>query len=337
MKKYLTLVLLLFSFAFCIAQENMVTAAAAFLKSLSTDQKAKAVYPFSDEQRFNWHFYPKDNRIGISINELDEAQRKAALTLMHTSLSDAGYKKVTDIMKLENILKELENRGENDHFRDPGKYFFTIFGEPSANNLWGWRVEGHHISFTFSSEKNRLVSATPGALGANPAIVPSGPEKGKQILREEAELGFDLLHSFNEEQLKKALWQGDAPNEILTLVSRKPIIENKKGISYSEMNASQQQKFLALINVYIDRSTKLFADDMRKELKDAGLDKLIFSWAGAQQPQIGKAHYYCIQGPTIIIEYDNSQNNANHAHSVLRDLKHDFGDDPLLEHYKASH
>ena len=115
------------------------------------------------------------------------------------------------------------------------------------------------------------------------------------------------------------------------------MIENPGGITYAEMNPSQQQLFLQLINIYIQRNTKLFADDMLKEIQQAGLDKLHFAWAGAHEPSIGKAHYYRIQGPTIIIEYDNSQNNANHVHTVLRDLKNDFGGDELLEHYKTSH
>jgi hypothetical protein len=181
------------------------------------------------------------------------------------------------------------------------------------------------------------VAGTPGFLGANPAIVETGAEKGKQILKEEADMGFSLLHSLTKEELKKALIDTTAPGDIITYVNRKAMIEHPAGIMYTEMTTQQQQKLLQLVNLYVHRYTKLFADAMLKEIQQAGLNNLQFAWAGAQVPMIGKAHYYRIQGPTIIIEYDNSQNRANHAHSVIRDLKHDFGGDGLLEHYKSNH
>jgi hypothetical protein len=145
------------------------------------------------------------------------------------------------------------------------------------------------------------------------------------------------LHALSNTQLPKAVIDTTAPNEIITFVSRVAMIELPAGIRYTELNTSQQQQLLQLIGVYVHRYTKLFADAMLKEIQDAGLENLRFAWAGAQDPQIGKPHYYRIQGPTIIIEYDNSQNYANHVHSVVRDLNHDFGGDVLLEHYKASH
>jgi pyruvate formate-lyase activating enzyme-like uncharacterized protein len=115
------------------------------------------------------------------------------------------------------------------------------------------------------------------------------------------------------------------------------MLANPKGIMYSELNAAQKQQLLQLINVYVHRYTKLFAEDLLKEIQQAGLDQLHFSWAGNTTKEFGKAYYYSIQGPTMIIEFDNSQNNANHIHTILRDLKHDFGGDDLLEHYRVSH
>jgi hypothetical protein len=166
--------------------------------------------------------------------------------------------------------------------------------------------------------------------------VQSGPQKGKQILKEETQMGFRLLHSLTAEQLRVAVSTSGAPNDILTFVSRKAMIESNEGISYASMTKEQKTLFLNLVHVYIHRYTKLFADAMLQELHTAGLDHLRFTWAGAQQ-QGQESYYYRIQGPTIIIEYDNSQNNANHIHTVVRDLKRDFGGDELLEHYRKSH
>lgn len=240
-------------------------------------------------------------------------------------------------MQLELVLKTLEKRKPEDHFRDPGNYHISIFGVPAPNTIWGWRFEGHHVSFNFSVDKNRLVSGTPGFLGSNPAIVLDGPQKGKQVLKEETESGLALLHSLNTQQLQKALTDTVAPPDILSFNKRKLMLDNQVGISYAELNPAQQQMMRQLISLYVHRFTKLFADDMLKEIQQAGMDKLWFNWTGKTATGPGNPHYYRVQGPSILIEYDNTQNNGNHVHSVVRDLLHDFGGDELLEHYQQAH
>lgn len=334
--RYLFAAFLLCCLHVAFAQADVVRAALRFTSTLSTEQRAKAQYAFTNDEHFNWHFIPKE-RNGISLNELNAEQKAAAMDLVKTGLSQEGFRKANEIIQLEIVLKALENRAADDHFRDPGKYFFTIFGTPAENEIWGWRVEGHHLSFTFSSDKNHLVSGTPGFMGSNPGTVREGPEKGKQILKEETDKAFELLHSLSKTELQKAVVANDAPNEIFTAASRKAMIDDPQGITYAQMKPQQQKVFIELLSIYINRYTKLFADDMLKEIHAAGLDKLRFGWAGSHQPEVGKAYYYRITGPTIIIEFDNSQNNANHIHTVVRDLKRDFGGDELWEHYKQSH
>jgi hypothetical protein len=312
---------------------NMTTAAVNFLQSLSASQKQKAQLAFDEEERYNWHYIPKERK-GIPLKELNTAQYKTAMELLRTALSDTGFEKTTAVIKLEAVLREVEGRPENDDYRDPGKYYFSIFGKPATDKIWGWRLEGHHISFNFSSENNQLVSGTPGFIGSNPAVVLSGPEKGLEILKDETELGFNLLHSLHADQKKKAVISTKAPGDIITASDRKAMIENPKGILYSELNSQQQKLFMQLLSLYIHRYKAAFASKMMKEVEDAGMSNLRFAWAGDEQPGVGHPHYYRIQGPTLIIEYDNTQNNANHVHTVVRDLKNDFGGDVLLEHYK---
>jgi hypothetical protein len=318
------------------ATSDMAKAADHFLQTLSEKQRAKIQFAFDDSERYDWHYIPK-SRKGLTLNEMNNEQRKAAMVLLHTALSDTGFDKATSIMQLETVLKEVENRPADDHYRDPGNYFFSVFGKPASDRIWGWRLEGHHISFNFSSQNNRLVSGTPGFFGSNPAIVLSGPEKGKQILKDETELGFALLHSLDEKQIEKAIINVKAPSEIITGASRKAMIDDPKGILYSQLTASQQKIFIQLLSIYIHRYTRLFAMGVMHEIEAAGLNNMRFAWAGAQQPGVGNPHYYRLQGPGIIIEYDNTQNNANHVHTVIRDLKNDFGGDELLEHYKKDH
>jgi hypothetical protein len=328
-------------FAICLlplgamAQQDLSQSAQRFITSLDAQQQKKAVYTSNSEEKYNWHFFPKNDRKGIPVGELNAEQKKAAQELMIACFSDSGSKKVNEIMGLEAVLKSLEGRNADDPYRDAGKYYFTIFGKPDPKSSWGWRLEGHHLSFSFTSKNNKLVSATPGFIGANPAIVKEGPHKGKEPLKQETEKGFALVNSLSKQQLGLALIGDKALPDIVTFVSRRAYIEKPQGILYNFLNKDQQEKMLELIEIYVRRYTKLFADEMMSEIKAAGLDKLQFAWAGSLQP--GAGHYYRIQGPTIIIEYDNTQDNANHIHSVLRDLKHDFGGDEMMAHYEKDH
>jgi hypothetical protein len=333
--------LLIFVFSTCLIitgkTQGLVNKANAFIGLLDNAQKGKALFPFDTTERYRFHFVPQDDRKGISLNELNPAQLEAGMELLKACLSEATSKQVNEIRQLDLILKELEHRKPEDHFRDPGKYFISIFGIPAATTIWGWRFEGHHIAYHFSANKGRLVAGTPSFMGSNPARVLEGPAAGKVILKDETELGFALLHALSPEALQKAVIDTTAPADIITSNNRKAMIDHPSGIKYNELTAVQQQMFLQLLNVYIHRYTKLFAEDMLQQIQKAGLENLWFSWAGYKEHVIGHPYYYRIQGPTIIIEYDNTQNNANHIHTVIRDLSNDFGGDVLLEHYRAQH
>jgi hypothetical protein len=334
--KYLLLFGCMYSAALHVNGQEPVTAANKFIASLSKDQQSEMIFPFDSEERYNFHFIPR-TRKGIAIGELNDTQKQAAIQLMRSCLSEQATQKITDIISLEYVLKAIENRPAEDHFRDADKYYFTVFGVPGEKTIWGWRIEGHHVAFNFSVDQQRLVAGTPGFLGANPAVVKEGPAKGKEVLKDETEAGFAFVKSLDETTLSKAIFSTAAPGDIITAANRKAMIEQPVGLSYTEMTPEQKDKLLGLINLYVQRFTRLFAADMLREIQKAGLDKLRFAWAGNTDRTPGKAYYYRIQGPTIIIEYDNSQNNANHVHTVVRDLLHDFGGDELLEHYRAGH
>jgi hypothetical protein len=337
MKRSLLLFTVSFIFIATTSAQDLAGKANAFINMLEAAQRTKALYPFDTTERYRFHYVPQDDRKGISFNELTPEQREAAIALLKTCLTDETVKKVKEIMLLDNVLKELENRKPEDHYRDPLKYFVTIFGVPAAGNIWGWRLEGHHLSFHFSASNNKLVAATPTFMGDNPAIVLSGDQKGKEVLKEETDKGFALVQNLSPEELKKALTDSIAPADIVTANNRRAMINNPAGIRYSELSAANKQRMLQLLNLYVHRYTTLFADAMLKEIQTAGLDNCWFTWIGYTDHAFGKPCYYRIQGPTIIIEYDNTQNNANHIHTVVRDLKTDFGGDPLLEHYRQSH
>lgn len=319
-----------------LVQAQSSAAARAFVALLNDQQNQATLFPFDGEERYNFHFVPRE-RNGITFNEMTDAQRDAAMRLIRTGLSEQAVQKAKGIMQLDLVLKELEKRKPEDHFRDPGNYHITIFGLPDTATAWGWKLEGHHVAFNFAVDHDRVVGATPGFLGANPGIVLSGEQHGKQVLADETEIGADMLQSLDAERRAKAIVDSVAPKDILSFESRRAQLDGTAGITYQELTVLQRQKLLQLISLYIHRYTRLFAEDMQQEIRQAGMDNIHFIWMGDTVPGIGHPHYYRVQGPTFLIEYDNTQNNANHVHSVIRDLVHDFGGDELLQHYKSAH
>jgi len=304
----------------------MADAANYFLASLTPEQKSKATYEFKDEERFDWHFIPKARK-GLPFKEMTPPQRLLAHALLNTGLSHRGYMKATTIMSLEQILYEVENKSPT---RDADLYFVTVFGTPGSAN-WGWRVEGHHLSLNFALNAEQLLAVTPLFFGSNPAEIKSGPRKGLRVLGGEEDLGRTLVNALDDSQRKVAVITNTAPRDIITGNSRKAKALEPMGIEASKLNADQKQMLVTVLREYLFRSRPEIAEIALKAIQDAGPDKLHFAWAGGVHP--GQGHYYRVQGPTFLLEYDNTQDGANHVHSVWRDLQNDFGEDLLRQHY----
>ena len=312
-----------------VAGDEMARAANNFLAALSSDQQKKATFEFKHEERYNWHFVPRERK-GLPLKEMAPEQRALAHALLSSGLGQRGYVETVTIISLEQILKETEQgRGPT---RDPELYFFSIFGTPGPKETWGWRVEGHHVALNFTLVNGRAAAGQPAFLGSNPGEVRQGPRKGLRVLGAEEDLGRKLAQSLDEGQRKQAVLPGEAPKEIITGNSRKAMLDNPAGLTVKQMTEAQRQTFLALLDVYARRlRTELAEQDLRK-IMDADIEKVRFAWAGSMEP--GQPHYYRLHGPTFLVEYDNTQNNANHIHTVWRDLtNNDFGEDALRRHY----
>ena len=312
---------------------DMFGAAQKFLATLSADQAKQATYPLTDAERENWFFTPVP-RQGLSLKHLTEAQRDLGLALLRSGLGQSGLLRAEGIRSLEIILKELEKDTPAGR-RDPINYFITIFGTPSEKQSWGWRFEGHHLSFNFTLVDGAHVFFAPVFMGTNPAEVRSGPRKGERLLGEEEDLGLALVNSLDAAQRKVAIFADVAPKEIVTTNKKRVELLAPAGIAAAQLTAGQREKLFALVKVYASRGRAEIAAETFAAISKAGLDKVTFAWAGALDRSA--ATYYRIQGPTFLIEFDNSQNNANHVHSVFRDFKGDFGHDLLAEHYAKEH
>ncbi len=335
MKLATATLILLITPLFAIAQKNLVlTNTQNFLGTLTPELKSRAQYPFDDAERFNWNFVPI-KRNGLTYYDFSDKQRDAAMTLLKSSLSEQGYKKAMAIVSLENILMVIEKQAPDSRHRDPLNYHFTFFGEPAEGKPWAWRFEGHHVALNFTSMGGEVVSATPSFFGSNPGIVKEGESKGLEVLREETKLGFELINSLTVNQRGIAIFSEVAPVEIISGNKRKAVPLTPDGISFKALSKEQQTLFLKLLDEYVKNYAFGFSKKLMDKIKKAGIENLHFAWAGSLAP--GVANYYRIQGPMLLIEYDNTQNNANHVHTTIRDLNDDFAEDILREHYAKEH
>ncbi len=311
-------------------------AAADLLKSLRPDQLDKMSRPWDDKERVNWDFVPKEYRAGVTVGSLSDGQKEKFYRLVLATGGEKTLDRVKSISFLESILRGVEGRKEGDAYRDPGKYFIQLFGATHLDKTWGWKIEGHHLCFNYVLEKNKVIAASPSVLGANPAIVLEGENKGYQLMKPEIQLATSILSSLNTGQKTKAIVSSQASKEILTYQQRKASIDKAGGVSFTELSPAQQTKLKELVELYIHRASRFFVKDMLARVEQAGWNKVFFVWEGSEDVSPGHTHYYRIQGPEFIIEYDNYQNNGNHVHSIFRDVRNDFGD-LLAAHYKEEH
>jgi uncharacterized protein DUF3500 len=326
----------------------MAAAASKFVASLTSEQRQKGAFAFASDERTHWHFIPTGPapmfpRNGLMIKEMTEPQRKLAHDLLKTGLSQRGYLTASSIMDLETVLGALEEaqraagpqpaRG-TPIIRDPERYFFSIFGTPSSKDTWGWRVEGHHISLHFTVVNGTMVAGAPSFFGSNPAEVREGPKKGTRILGMEEDAARALLEALDASQKSTAIIDAaKAPGDMLTMNNLKIEPLSPVGITMASLNDKQRDLLMKLIDVYTGYMAPDIAADRVAKFKKAGVEKIGFAWAG--ETARGKKHYYRIQGPTFLVEYDNTQNDGNHIHSIWRDFDGDFGRDLLRDHVKS--
>jgi len=342
---------------------DLVGTTNAFIASLSTEQLAKAKFAFDDKERMNFHYTPYPQRVGLQLKEMGQHQRDLVSAMISAALSRKGAIKANTIRSLEDVLRQLEaaqraargtaapaappagatppagqaRGGGGGINRDPELYTMAIFGDPSSAGRWAWRFEGHHVSVNLTMDKGNYVSSAPTFFGANPAEVKEGPRKGLRALAAEEDLARKLMGALNADQKKAATitknWEG---NDILSAEKLKFEMGNPAGLQASKLNAAQKADLLALIEEYTNRVSPEAAMRTMNELRaNNGLDKVFFAWIGTETR--GQAHYYRVHAPSFVIEYENSQNNANHIHSTFRDFKNDYGQDMLRTHMIVDH
>ena len=332
-------IVVLAQWAMVVATERsagqMATAAQTFVASLAAEQRAQAAFDYASDERQRWHFIPNEMfpRKGLALRGMSADQKAKAHALLKTGLSQKGYLTATAIIQLEDTLHAIE--GSQRFARSPLDYQFTVFGTPGASGRWGWRVEGHHLSLHFSVVNGRVTATSPTFTGSNPAEVKDGPAKGTRVLAVLEDQGRALVEALTEPQRATAVIAAIAPGDIVSFNKHDIGPLTPAGMAASAMTPSQKTALTTLITAY----ASLIADDLAAErmgrVTAAGLDRVTFAWAGPIAR--GAKHYYRVQGPTFLIEYDNTQNDGNHVHAVWRDFAGDFGRDVLREHVRDDH
>jgi hypothetical protein len=333
---------------------KMLIAAWALLYSLTPELHAQALYPMTDQRRLDWDFIPKPDRAGVPLHRLDPHQRTLVQLMLAAGLSERGYTQALSIMAMENVLRERETAMlgvATGDFRHSDSYFISFYGRPAFEDTWGWRLLGHHLSLSYTIIDQRYLTLTPSNMGAQPAqagvLTP---------LAREEQLAFDLVGSLESRLAKRAVIHDVAPADYCT--RQVPFIgrveypdrvdlglpsyeigeadrealrfekDRPAGISGADLGEGQRRLLTDIIDCYIGRAPDEVAMRHRERVLGRGLEAVHFAWAGATQR--GQPHYYRIQTPDILIEFDNAIDSGNHIHSVWRDFRNDLGHDLLI-------
>ena len=318
---------------------RMAAAALDFLASLNDQQRQAATLPFGDDRRYIWDYRPPEitPRNGLRLINMTGQQQHKALALLDIGLSTRGARQARQIIDLEVPLLEQEKmQGRVTPFvRHPEHYAVCVFGDPNGRAPWAWHVGGHHVGLHFTVVDGDRIASVPLFFGANPAEVRHGPTAGQRTLREEEDLARALVKALPADQKRIAIVSPTAFPDILTDRYRVAnAFAPPRGLAWARMAGEQRQQLADLVRQYVERVNDELSGAYWRKV-ESELAETTFAWAGGEER--GQGHYYAIKAPSFLIEYDNTQNEANHIHSVLRDITADWGEDLLASHYAEAH
>jgi hypothetical protein len=298
--------------------------ARTFLSSLSAADRGRASFPFEGAERTRWHWTVPASvpRNGLPLGAMSPEQRRLALALLRSSSSPAGYRKALDIMALQGVLQRM-NTGFSDPF-DPNRYYVSVFGTPGART-WGWRLEGHHLSRHFTIARGELV-AEPFFLGAWPTRAASAYRsvtRGQRTMAREEDAAREIVLSVDGRLRRQVVFSSESLTDHVTQNAARVRPLDRVGVLTGDLPSAAQRRVLEILRTYLANHPPAMAGDALARIRRAGIARTRFGWAGSTRP--GVPHYYRLQGPTFLLEFDNSRNSGTHIHSVWRDFERDFG------------
>lgn len=329
---------------------SSVASVKIFLATLSPEEIKNTQFPFEDTLRKKWTNLPVGlvPRPGIAYGSLSDQSRMAFHRVLSTMLSSQGYLKTTSIMQLDDILNTLYQAAFDEKkikaetlkmVQDlkwaHGNYYISVWGQPQDKLPWGLNFGGHHIAISFTSDGNK-VSMSPYFIGTDPSEVKSAKYAGWRVLSKEEDYGFMLVNMLTDKQKSIAVLKQEVPKDIITNPNSSQRIKEFYGVSAATFNEEQQTMLQLLVQEYVHNFEHVKAHQLIQKIIKTGLDKIYFAWVGSLKNN--EPHYYIINGPDFLIEYDNVgfQNDGNHIHAILREKGNDFGEDILKKHYLES-
>lgn len=347
-------IIILFAFlpfvGFSQSTKTLLESTKHFLSTLNADETKTTVYDFKDSLRYKWTNLPIGMvpRPGIQYGSLSDKSRLAFHRVLSAMLSSQGYLKTTSIMQLDDILNTLYQQAFDDGKIDQkmlkrmqdlkwdhGNYYISVWGKPNAKTPWGLNFGGHHMALSLTTDGEH-VSMSPYFLGTDPSEVKFGKYSGLRVLSKEEDYGFMLVNSLSDAQKSVAILKQAVPKDIITSPQAKQRITSYYGIAAGQLDDTQKTLLKILINEYTHNFEHGKAHKLTEKIMMSGFDKIYFAWIGSLEND--KPHYYIINGPDFLIEYDNVgfQNDGNHIHAILREKGSDFGEDILKNHYLQS-
>ncbi|MBL8674084.1 MAG: DUF3500 domain-containing protein [Rhodospirillales bacterium] len=304
--------------------ERMADAARALLAAVDERGRRAVSLAFAAPEREDWHYVPR-RRAGLTLREMGAPARAAAAALLEAGLGDTGVRRVEGVRRLEGILREREGA-----WRDPDNYALAVHGDP-ATPPWAWRFEGHHLSLHFTIVAPDRIAVTPAFWGANPARTADG----FRLMGAVEDSGKALLRSLDEAARREAVIGERSLGDIVAGPGRESDLGAPRGVALSRLGDGQRDLAVAIARGFLDAVAPDLAAARLKRLRETEWSALRFAWAGPMAD--GRPFYFRLHGPATLLELDNTQNDANHVHSVWRDLGGDFGRDALAEHYRKGH
>jgi hypothetical protein len=336
---------------FAQSVKTITESANRFLGTLSADELQKTQYAFTDSLRFKWTNLPVGlvPRPGIQYGSLSDKSRLTFHRVLSAMLSSQGYLKTTSIMQLDDILNTLYQQAFDSGKIDQktlkmtqdlkwahGNFYISIWGKPQTDAAWGLNFGGHHMALSLTSD-GRNVSMSPYFIGTDPSEVKSAKYAGFRVLSKEEDFGFMLINALTDAQKTVAILKQDVPKDIITSPQASQRITSYYGIAAKQFDEAQKEMLKLLIQEYTHNFEHQKAHQLFEKITKSGIEKIYFAWVGSLENN--KPHYYIINGPDFLIEYDNVgfQNDGNHIHAILREKGNDFGQDLLKQHYLQSH
>ena len=304
--------------------QALEAAAGAFLASLSGASRERATFPFGSDERTRWHWTVPSSvpRNGLPLGAMSREQRRLALAMLRASSSAAGYRKALDIMALQGLLQRMST-GIGDPF-DPDRYYVSVFGTPGAR-VWGWRLEGHHLSRHFTVVGHTVV-AEPFFLGAWPTLAGTAfrtVARGERTMPREEDAAREIVLSLDRALRRRVVFSSESLTDHLTQNAVRVSPLERVGVLTGDLPSGAQKRVDEIVRTYLANHPQALERKALERVERAGLDRTRFGWAGSTRP--GEPHYYRLQGPTFVLEFDNSRNSGTHIHSVWRDFERDFG------------